>query len=67
MVAVNRDNKWHRGKIISILNDSQYEILFMDTSSINIISRKNILELRTDIFDLDYPIVQCSLANTKPR
>lgn len=66
MVAVNRDDEWHRGKVISVLEDSHYEILFVDEGGFNIIFREDISELRMDMFNVGFQVVKCALANTKP-
>lgn len=67
LVAVNRDDEWHRGKVIAPYKENQYEILFVDEGRINIISKDDISELRTDIFNVGFQIVKCSLADTKWR
>lgn len=61
------DNKWYRAEVINVVEDSQYEVFFVDYGDLEVLSIDNVFELRTDMLSLRLQAVECSLANTKPR
>ncbi|XP_032671094.1 tudor and KH domain-containing protein homolog [Odontomachus brunneus] len=59
-------DQWYRGEITRILPNSQYEVFLLDYGTFLECTRKDILELRTDMLSLRLQAVECKLANVKP-
>lgn len=61
------DGRWYRAEVISIVNSTMCQVVYVDYGDVEIISKNYMFELRTDMLSLRQQAVECSLANVEPQ
>ncbi|KAL3274310.1 hypothetical protein HHI36_015713 [Cryptolaemus montrouzieri] len=65
------DNKWYRAEVLNVTRDNdkdevQAELYYVDYGDTDIVTIKQIFELRTDFLQLHFQAIECYLANVEP-
>lgn len=61
------DSRWYRSEVLSGPDDDGfYQVFFLDFGDRARVSRRNILELRTDFLGFRLQAIECSLADVRP-
>ncbi|KAL3859121.1 hypothetical protein ACJMK2_009353 [Sinanodonta woodiana] len=62
----SKDNRWHRGKILSLIGNDKCEVFFTDYGDKETVPTTKIYELPKDFQELPFQAIECRLAHITP-